>query len=172
MNYQTMVEQSINAAVTAIKNAHSQDNKAFKTVAVSEPGTLDITCMPAAYILLDGDNVERKTKFQEEHRLKLIVSTLQVVTSNPDGDTEFMHSFPDGIMCAGLAYDALVADRTLTGKVSDLVIKRVDYGRSLLDTTVIFWGDIEVNLILRYAPGKPDETVKMQDVMVKEAGIK
>lgn len=167
MNYQSMVEQAMNAAATAIKNARSLDNKAFKTVAVSEPANLDISCMPAAYILLDGDFIEHKTKYLEEHQIKIIISTLQVV--NTGASLGFIQDFPDGFMSASLAYDALVCDRTLGGNVNDLIIKRVDYGRSQLDTSVIFWGDIEVRLVLRYAPGKPTESIMMNEITVKEA---
>ncbi|MEN6325791.1 MAG: hypothetical protein ABFD18_06255 [Syntrophomonas sp.] len=162
MSYLDLVKTPLIALAEEVQAIKDGELAAFKTVAMTEPDKLDIKRMPAVYILLDDDAIERKTKYLEIHTLSVTFSVIHVVKGTTHRDTDLEKGFHDGLKLVGLVYDTLSTNRSYN-------IELVDYGRIPLDTGVVFWGEINLKLSLRYAPGKPDEAVLMQEVYTKEA---
>jgi len=158
-SYQAMVEGALDAIV-----ARLQTVQALKTVAITEPGKLDVGRMPAAYVMLDKDMVKRGTRFLEEHTISVIISVIRVVRGTAHGDVELVQGFQDGVALVSACYDALATERTLGGAVNDLTITAVEYGRTPLDVGVVFWGELQVDIRAAYAPGQPTGGTLMQKV--------
>jgi len=158
-SYQAMVEGALDALV-----ARLQTVQALKTVAITEPGKLDVGRMPAAYVMLDKDVIKRGTRFLEEHTLTVVISVIRVVRGTSHGDVELVKGFQDGVALVGTCYDALAKERTLGGAINDMTITAVEYGRTPLDVGVVFWGELQTDIRTAYAPGQPADGTLMQKV--------
>jgi|GEM_PF-3005608 len=158
-SYQAMIEGTLDSLVARLQTVQE-----LKTVAITEPGKLDVGRMPAAYVMLDKDVIKRGTRFLEEHTLTVVVSVIRTVRGTVHGDVELARGFQDGVALVGACYDALATDRTLSGTVKDLTITSVEYGRTPLDVGVVFWGELQVDIQTAYAPGQPTEGTLMQKV--------
>lgn len=152
----SQIEQALNTLVTRLNEIQLDGLAAFETVALAMPAVMDVTYMPAAYVLLDNDQVKMENQYLEMHTLTVIISVFQI----EDGTT--------GLTLSGAVYDALVSERTLGEKCGSLVVKKVNYVRTTLDTEIVIRAEITLEFAIRYAPGKPAEAMLMQEINVKE----
>jgi len=159
MSYGEFVKAILDAVVVQLKNVTE-----LNTVAISEPARLNTVRMPAAYVLLDGDTISRKTRLLEEHQLAVVVSVLRTVKSTKHGDVELTQGMLDGLTLVGSCYDTLISDRTLGGAAVNMDIEVVDYGRAVMDTAVVFWGEMHLAIKANYAPTKPVDGTKIGKV--------
>lgn len=179
MSYQVLIKQALEAlaaklqglTVTPPTEADPDPVALLKTVAMAEPVKMDLTRMPAAYILLDKDTIERKTQFLEMHTLSIVVSIIRAIRGTQHSDIELEKGFHDGLEMIGTVYDAITADRTLGVKTGPIEINNVDYGQAPLDVGVIFWGEFFLETTIRYAPGKPAEASLIEEVTTKTTEV-
>lgn len=157
MSYQSLVEAALKSLADKLEGVKIGPNAAFKTVAMTEPSKMNITRMPAAYILLDKDTISKKARYLEFHSLQITVSIVRIIQGTQYSDTDLEKGFHDGIALVGAVYDSLVVEHNIE-------IKNIDYGRAPLDVGVAFWGELQLQLEIRYAPGKPVEDPFMQMV--------
>lgn len=167
MNYQGLIKAALDALTNKLLGLQGEDNKPiFKSVAITEPSKINQVRMPAAYILLDNDRIAQKTRYLETHTLSITISVIQVVKGTVHGDTELEKGLLEGLFLVGAVYDALAKDRTLGNTTGFIKVKDIEFGRTPLDVGVIFWGELQLEFDLQYAPGKPGEAPVIQDVGV------
>lgn len=157
MSYQGLIEDVLDSLVGVLQGIQINSVPAFKTVAMTEPAKVNITRMPAAYVLLDKDIIVKKARYLELHTLQITISVVQVVKGSQHSDVDLEKGFHDGITLVGAVYDSLAANRKID-------IKSVDYGRTPLDAGVVFWGELQLETEVRYAPGKPVDAQLIQEV--------
>lgn len=157
MSYQSLIEDVLDNLVDILQGIQINSVPVFKTVAMTEPAKVNITRMPAAYVLLDKDIITQKARYLEFHTLQITISVIQVIRGTQYSDIDLEKGFHDGFTLIGAVYDTLVADRKID-------IKNIDYGRTSLDAGVIFWGELQLETEVRYAPGKPADTPFIEEV--------
>lgn len=164
MSYQTLIEHTIDTLAARLQAVQVGGQPAFTTVALADPNRQDTARMPAAYIVLQKDTVKRKTQYLEIHSLAVLVSVIKAVQGTAQGDTTLEPGLHDGLTLVGAVYETLTGERTLGGSVESLEIISVDYGRQVISDQVAFWGDINLVLEIRYAPGKSEQLPVMEEV--------